>query len=134
MSVNVEPAPSLLSSVMSPPSRRARWRLIGSPRPVPPCWRVLAAVDLPELLEHQLRGLLGDADAGVGDRERQLIALPARADRDPAGLGELDRVAEQVDQDLAQLLLIGEEGRRVRRDLLLEPDLALAIGSTVRRH
>ena len=33
--VNVEPTPISLSTVMSPPMRRANWRLMESPSPVP---------------------------------------------------------------------------------------------------
>src|SRR5262249_9552596 len=36
VTVNVDPIPTVLSSSMSPPIRRARWRLIESPNPVPP--------------------------------------------------------------------------------------------------
>ena len=41
LTVNVEPSPGTLRNVMSPPISRARWRLIDSPRPVPPYCRVL---------------------------------------------------------------------------------------------
>ena len=80
-----------------------------------------AAVDLPELLEHQLLGVLRDADAGVRDRERDHALLVDGTDRDASGFGELDGIAKQVDQDLAKLLLVGAEGRQVGLDLLLEP-------------
>src|SRR5204862_3746705 len=36
LTVNVDPRPTALSTVMSPPRRRARWRLMDRPRPVPP--------------------------------------------------------------------------------------------------
>jgi len=39
--VKVEPLPGLLSTVMSPPIKRQKCRLIASPRPVPPYLRVV---------------------------------------------------------------------------------------------
>ena len=41
--VNVEPVPSVLSTVMSPPMMRQKRRLMASPRPVPPYFRVVEA-------------------------------------------------------------------------------------------
>ena len=37
---NDDPTPSSLRTVRSPPISRARRRLMASPSPVPPCWRV----------------------------------------------------------------------------------------------
>jgi hypothetical protein len=39
--VNVDPSPSVLSTWISPPSRRAISRLIDRPRPVPPKRRLI---------------------------------------------------------------------------------------------
>src|SRR5437879_613180 len=41
--VNVEPRPGVLWTVMSPPIKRQKRRLIASPRPVPPYLRVVEA-------------------------------------------------------------------------------------------
>ena len=41
--MKVEPWPRLLSTVMSPPISRQKWRLIASPSPVPPYRRVVEA-------------------------------------------------------------------------------------------
>ena len=38
--VNVEPTPGVLSTAMSPPMASQKWRVIASPRPVPPTRRV----------------------------------------------------------------------------------------------
>ena len=39
--MKVLPSPGSLASVISPPSRSTRSRLIESPRPVPPYWRAV---------------------------------------------------------------------------------------------
>ena len=46
-----------------------------------------------------------------------------------AGLGEADRVREQIEQDLAQALGIGAQRAGLGRDIDLEPELA--VGETV---
>src|SRR5262245_59898933 len=64
--------------------------------------------NLPELLEHRLLILRRDADAGVGDRYRDGSIHRFRSDLDAATLwGELDRVREQVEENLADLPLVG---------------------------
>src|SRR5439155_12377418 len=63
-----------------------------------------------------------DADAGVADREFQAhllsrLALRRDVHRDATLLGELERVADQIDQDLAQVMRIAAQCRRhVRHD------------------
>ena len=79
-SVKVLPSPGSLASLSSPPSSRVSSRLIDRPRPVPPYWRLVRAVGLLEGLEDQLLLVRRDADAGVGDRERD--AVPAAVRRD----------------------------------------------------
>ena len=71
-----------------------------------------AAVDLAELLEDQSQRGLGDADAGI--RHSELHPLPdgAHVERDRAHFCELGGVAQEVDEDLLELLLIGAERRR----------------------
>ena len=67
------------------------------------------AVDLGELLEDALLVLGGDPDAGVGDRERDRVLVRAvpRRDAHLAALGELQRVGDEVAQDLRDLRLVG---------------------------
>ena len=65
------------------------------------------AVGLGEGIEQLVDLLLGDADAGVDDRELQAAAIVPVFQRhhlqdDMAVVGELDGVADQVHQDLAQ--------------------------------
>ena len=75
-----------------------------------------AAVALGEGLEHRRLLLQWDADAGVAHREAQpqAIFLPVggAAQLDLAALGELERVGQQVDQDLAQPRRIAEHASR----------------------
>src|SRR6185437_3042339 len=97
------------------------------------------AVRLLEGLEDDAQLLLGDADPGVrdGERDRSLrrggragLALDHGAERDGvlhgdpqfdrALLGELHRVGQQVAQDLLEPLLVGVQ---FRRDLRIEPDV-----------
>ncbi len=80
-------------------------------------------VDLAERPEQPAHGLGRDADAGVADGDRDLPAArrvtPAALDRMPAeaqlhlaGGGELERVREEVDDDLADAPGIAEDARR----------------------
>ena len=52
-------------------------------------------------LEQPLQVLLGDAATGVGDRDQDALAVDARADAGVAGLGVLDGVGGEVEDDLA---------------------------------
>lgn len=53
-----------------------------------------------EAVEHRVQLALLDAGAGVGDPQHDLLALLGEVDSDPALTGVLDRVAEQVEDDL----------------------------------
>ena len=66
--------------------------------------------NLAELFENQFQVVGGDAQAGVGDAELDgvLGRQADRADGDGAGLGEFQRVRDEVAQDLRQFRLIGE--------------------------
>ena len=87
-----------------------------------------ARVDLLERREHPLLLLLRDPDPGVADHQRHRPLVDqirpsetrpcrrsAHAQRDAAVPGELDRVAEQVGQDLIHALPIGLDVLRQRR-------------------
>src|ERR1700741_3908126 len=70
----------------------------------------VVAPDLLELLEHRGLVLGCDADAGVLDRDLDAgSVLPGRNRHAPAVGGELDRVGEQVEDDLLELALVGLE-------------------------
>ena len=70
-------------------------------------------VGLHEALEQLVAHLLGDADPGIGDTEAQ-FARPRRTagghlDAHAAGIGELDRIADEIDQDLPQPRRVGHD-------------------------
>ena len=77
-----------------------------------------AAVHLAEFLEHQLQLIQGNADAGVRDRDGDVLVAAPHIDGDRARLGEFGGVAQEIDQDLAQLVLVAEQGRQSPLDLL----------------
>jgi hypothetical protein len=71
-------------------------------------------VDLAERQEEPVRPIGRDADAGVPDREPDppVAVRDRHRHGDRAVLGELDRVAEQVDQDLPDPALVADHRRR----------------------
>jgi len=71
---------------------------------------------------------LGDADAGVLDREPEAVVPPAAADRDAAGVvlppvGVAERVGEEVQDHLLQLLHVHRDGEDGHRRLEAERDV-----------
>jgi hypothetical protein len=71
------------------------------------------AIGLLEGLEDDRQLVLGDADAGIDDAEgHDVLAGPLDAQRHPALRGELERVGQQVAQDLLEALLVSDDGRR----------------------
>jgi hypothetical protein len=72
-------------------------------------------VDLGEGVEHGLELVGGDADAGVGDADGDLVApggrLVAGGEGDRAAEGELVGVAEDVEEDLLQAQGVGVDHR-----------------------
>jgi len=123
VTVNVEPWPGWLASVISPPcsstkrlvERKAKAGALGLARVVAP--------DLLELLEHRGMVLGRDADAGVLDRDGHAGGVELRADVDaPAVRGELHRVRQQVEQDLLELALVGVKLAEPLIDVERKPD------------
>ena len=118
-----------LVTVTSPPIIWQKRRLIARPRPVPPYLRVVEASAWVKALEQPAELLGRHADAGVGargtPRASPAVAVASRrtCERDRAVLGELGGVAQQVEQDLAQLVrsacMLAEVGRRSRRSSAL---------------
>ena len=105
------------------PSARTSLAEIARPSPVPPYRRVVepSACANGSKIVSLLLG--GDADAGVGDgeaerrRRRRRAASSATVHDDLAALGELDGVADQVDQDLPQPAGVADQRvGHVRRD------------------
>ena len=70
---------------------------------------VAVAVGLAESFEDELVLMRGDADPGVADDEADAAWTPRRADLDLALLGELERVRDEVLQDLLDPLRIGRD-------------------------
>src|SRR5689334_20952722 len=70
------------------------------------------ALELGELLEDALLVLGSNADAGIGDHEGDpTVGLTRRRDPDLTLFGELERVRDEVPEDLGQLALVGREPR-----------------------
>src|SRR5262249_39725455 len=86
---------------------------------------LLERAELHELGEEPRQLLLGDAGAGVLDRDDDALALAARADLDRPLVGELDRVGDDVGDDLTQAALVGAGVRRRRLDVDLDLDALL---------
>ncbi|MPL67351.1 hypothetical protein SDC9_13042 [bioreactor metagenome] len=66
-----------------------------------------ALVDLGETVEDDRELVVGNADAGILDPEHHHVALALVAHGDRAVIGELEGVAEQVGQDLAEAHFVG---------------------------
>src|SRR5579885_3101530 len=84
------------------------------------------AVDLAEGRECGGDVLGGDADAGVGDADEEVaVAIEPRRHLDTAaGRGELHGVGQQVEQNLLQLSLVGEERRQIVGQAEMDCNLA----------
>ena len=103
----VQPVPGpALSTHIVPPISSASSLLMARPSPVPPYLRVVLLSAWLNFWNSRLLPCFAQADAGVAHRkvqQRAVLALFGRhAQHHLAGFGELDGVAEQVEQDLAQ--------------------------------
>ena len=80
--------------------------------------------DLAELLKDDAEIRRGDADAGVADKESHGVGVAIAVGPNPhlAALGELDRVREEIAQNLRNLGLVGVERRQTARVLEDERD------------
>ena len=88
----------------------------------------MGAFGLFERLAQPLQIVLGDADAAVGDRDGDAHVAALDAQIDPAAARrELDGVGEQVDEDLLNRALVGEDVAAFARHRHGERD-ALAVG------
>ena len=83
------------------------------------------AVGLLEFLEDL--GLISGGNTGpcIADCDGERSVARLGADRHLTLVGELDRVADQVEQDLREPPSVPVTGRQVRRDLRLENQLLL---------
>ena len=71
-----------------------------------------APVDLTELLEDHVQGVLGNAYPGVFHRDFDALAIGPRTQRNCALFRELGSVAQEIDQDLFEFFLICIDRRR----------------------
>src|SRR5580700_108556 len=71
--------------------------------------------------------LVADADAAVLDHEADVARLGADADRNLAtAVGEADRVRQQIEHDLVERTLVGDDLRQIAGHQPLERDAGLA--------
>src|SRR5437867_9200952 len=81
----------------------------GKPEPRSLVLAADATVALLKALEDALDVFSGHTDAGIADADQELGTLPLRRHPHATGLGEFDRVAQQVQQHLLELGAIGED-------------------------
>src|SRR5690606_37821612 len=81
------------------------------------------ALGLLEAAEQALLLLLVEAGAGIAHGQAHAAGIRCSLQRDAAALGELGRVAEQVEQDLPYPSGVAEDPARQRRvDAAIEPE------------
>ena len=117
--MNVAPSPSpSLKAVTLPPCSSARWRTIASPIPSPPVLARVCRVLLTETIEHVRQERRRDSNPGVGDVERDGVAVASGGHADLSAFGcELDRIGQQVPGDLLHAPRVAQEGQFLRLDV-----------------
>ena len=124
------PSPGLLARML-PPCISTSCLTMASPRPRPPCRRVVRGVGLAEAVEDVRQEFGLDAHAGVDDADLDVRVDPLQQHLHLAALGrELHGVGEQVPDDLLEPCGVAGDGARERVEHLLDAD-ALGVG---RRH
>ena len=116
---NVEPAPTSLSTPISPPSIRTIRLLMASPSPVPPYRRLMDASACPNDSKRRSTAS-GEMPIPVSDtskRSRSAPASPAKTARQTSPRSvNLTAFAEQVDEHLAQARRVADDdGGHCRR-------------------
>ena len=115
----VLPRPGSLSTVIVPPIRATSRAAIVRPRPVPPYFRVVEVSSCSKARKIRLLLVGRDADAGVAHREaeadlRRPVAgrrrRPSTRTTTSPVVGELDGVADQVEQHLPQPAGVADQG------------------------
>ena len=81
-------------------------------------------LDLTEIASQGHVHLL-DPDAGIGNCDLELAVFLTSRDFDLPVIGELHRVAEQIENDLAQLFTIRIQRHKMARDITNEPHQVL---------
>src|SRR5690349_13564164 len=83
----------------------------------------LVAPHLAKLLEDSRLVFGGNPDTGIGDRGLDQAVLPASLQADPAPLrGELDRIRQEVEEDLFDLAFVAHDLPEARVDVELQGD------------
>ena len=111
-SVNVLPAPTSLRTVIVAAETMRQLERDREAQPGAAVLPVRAAVGLAERLEDDVELVGLDAGAGVRHVEREPAVLGADAQRDDAGVGELEGVRQQVGEHLLEPLRVGPQRRR----------------------
>ncbi|MCO5612280.1 hypothetical protein L7F22_066545 [Adiantum nelumboides] len=114
VSVKVVPSPCRLSTAIAPPSISAKARVIARPSPVPPKRRVVEASAWVKRSKQPPHLLRCHPDPGIGHGEAHRRVDPGDREGDPAVLGELRGVAQEIDQALAQLGDVGVGAAQIR--------------------
>src|SRR5207302_1379987 len=123
--------------------RLARWGDGSVNRPCHGIWcdsrrdpYCLQSGDLHKGFEHAVQILRRDADAGIGDSDRQTaLAVEPAGDVDPpARRGELHRVADEVEEHLTGLALIRLQSRQIGRKIDPDRDARLVDRRTADPH
>src|SRR5499426_1156637 len=81
----------------------------------------VGAVDLVELLEDARLVLLRNAGSGVGHMDGEVAVASGSGDAYLPGVRELDGIADKVEQDLGEALLVAHANRQALGNLGLEP-------------
>ena len=123
-----EPLPGWLVTEIVPPIESTRRFEMARPRPAPPC----ARVELPSACSNssKMRSVSSGCSPGpVSATEKRIMSPfsacgPGHGQQHAAGVGELDRVAKQVEQHLPYAAGIGRNHlRHFGRDMAAEPDI-----------
>ena len=111
------PRPAALRTLTLPPISSTSWREIARPKTGSAVAARHAGLDLIERLEQQRNLVGGNADARVGNTKHDTdpVGGPGapQTQRHAAFGSELDRVADQVHDNTAQLLLVAFDGAEV---------------------
>jgi hypothetical protein len=120
---NVLPFPTSLWTVMSPPMILVSRLVIVSPSPVPIVAKAPNGACPLERLKNPFQVAVVNADAGVFDRKRGDLVMIANSKRHMSGIGELDGVGKEIDQNLPQPIFVGlNRSRQTSSPLVAEFD------------
>ena len=128
----VEPLPSVDSTQMRPPCISTICLAMASPRPVPPLALVLELSTWWNCSKMRAQLLFGYSRARVGHADGEVAVHRCRRDAHLAGVGELDGVADEVEQHLREALLVAEADRQRLGNVGLEREL-LGLGERLGR-